>query len=108
MCPEDGVSNLNLGLFLISFSGPQTEKGQEGVNLLEASDFPSAKELLGVLYQYGNVTGGSSYFSNDLVDIPKSIERYLESASQGNPDAAYALFELFMIEDDLDEDLLGS
>ena len=106
VCPEDGYASANLASFLINYYGAQSAQGTEALSLLNPSEFPNQAELVGIFYEYGNLNGSFGYFLNAFVDLPKAIENYKIAALNGDPDAALRLFELYLYDEEVDDDLI--
>lgn len=106
VCPADQMASTNLVNFLVEIYGVQSEKGKEGIALLESLDSAVSLEDLGEFYQYGNLSRISGTFSNELVNLPKSVEAFTKSGLGGNPDAAFNIFALY-ISDDIDASLIN-
>ena len=106
VCPYDDFASNNLATFLINYYGAQSEQGKEGLDLLDPTEFPSQAERVGIFYEYGNLNGSNGPFANSFVDLPVAIKNYEIAALNGDPDAALRLFELYLYDNEVDDDLI--
>ena len=98
------VTSINYAQFLIEKYGLQSEKGREGLSIIEGFEHPAAYETLGQLYYDGRQS--NSYYTNSFVDKDKALENYLKAAAFGDPDAAYEAFEMLFFDEDVRKDSL--